>query len=157
MPAFAPQYKRKLEEVLGAKVYYQVRSYAILNEGTVRGTMPFTWRYDNGWIDLDDWVYPYFHSKSSANVHRISDAQLDSLLDAQREAFDFEERQDLGYQIQRYFLENVLARLDYASYYMLWVAWPYYKNFRPATFFGNSFHLANAWLDRSDPVWGSRA
>jgi hypothetical protein len=37
------------------------------------------------------------------------------------------------------------------------VAWPYYKNFHAASFFGNSFHFANAWLDQSDPVWGSRA
>ena len=154
---FAPQYKRKLEEVLGAKVDYQVRGYAIMNEANVRGDMPFTWRYDNGWIDLDDWVYPHFHSTSSANVSHVSDAQLDSLLDAQREAFDFKERQELGYQIQRYLMENVLAWADFASYYMLWVAWPYYKNFRPASFFGNSFHFANAWLDRSNPVWGSRA
>jgi peptide/nickel transport system substrate-binding protein len=157
VPAFAPQYKRKLEEVLGAKVDYQVRSYAIMNEANVRGEMPFTWRYDNGWIDLDDWVYPNFRSGSSANVSHVSDPQLDSLLDAQREAFEFKERQELGYQIQRYLLENVLAWADFASYYMLWVAWPYYKNFRPSSFFGTSFHFADAWLDRSDPVWGSRA
>ena len=153
---FAPQYKRKLEEVLGAKVDYQVRSYVIINEGVLRGTMPFTWEYDNGWIDLDDWVYPYFHSGGSANAFHLSDAQLDSMLDAERETFDLGERQQIGYQIQRYLLENVLARLDFASYFTLWVAWPYYKNFRPAAFFGNSFHLANAWLDRSNPVWGSR-
>ena len=157
VPAFAPQYKRKLEEVLGAKVEYKVWPYATINAEKARGTVPFTWEYDNGWIELDDWVYPYFHSQSSANVSHVSDPQLDSLLDAQRAAFDFEERQQLGYEIQRYLLENVLAQLDYASYYMLWMAWPYYKNFRPASFFGNSFHLANAWLDRSNPVWGSRA
>jgi len=153
---YAPQYKRNLEEVLGAKVDFKVRSYAIINEGIARREIPFAWMYDNGWIDLDDWVYPYFHSQSSGNVFHVSDPQLDSLLDAQREAFDLEERQQLGYQIQRYLLENVLARVDFASYYMLWVAWPYYKNFRPTSFFGNSFHLANAWLDQSDPVWGSR-
>ena len=153
---FAPQYKRKLEEVLGAKVDYKVRSYAQINQGMVRGTMPFTWMYDNGWIDLDDWVYPYFHSDSPANVFHVSDPSLDAMLDAQREAFDLAERQQLGYQIQRYLLENVLARLDFASCYMLWVAWPYYKNFRATPFFGNSFHMANAWLDRSNPVWGSR-
>jgi peptide/nickel transport system substrate-binding protein len=153
---YAPQYKRNLEEVLGAKVNFKVRSYDIINEGMLRGTIPFSWAYDNGWIDLDDWVYPYFHSQSSSNSFHVSDPQLDAMLEAQREAFDFEERQQLGYQIQRYLLENVLARLDFASPYMLWVAWPYYKNFRPAPFFGNSFHLANVWLDRSDPVWGSR-
>jgi peptide/nickel transport system substrate-binding protein len=153
---FAPQYKRKLEEVLGAKVDYKVRGYAQINEGMVRGTIPFAWMYDNGWIDLDDWVYPYFHSDSPANVFHVSDPALDAMLDAQREAFDLAERQQLGYQIQRYLLENVLARLDFASYYMLWVAWPYYKNFRATPFFGNSFHMANAWLDRSNPVWGSR-
>ena len=157
VPQFAPQYKRRLEEVLGAKVDYQVRSYVIINEGLLRGDMPFTWEYDNGWIDLDDWTYPYFHSQSPSNVFRVSDPQLDSMLDAEREAFDLNERQQLGYQIQRYLLENVLARVDFASYYQLWVAWSYYKNFRPASFFGNSFHLANAWLDQSDPVFGSRA
>ena len=153
---FAPQYKRKLEEVLGAKVDYKVQGNAQINEGMVRGETPFTWMYDNGWIDLDDWVYPYFHTGGPKNVFRVSDPSLDAMLDAQREAFDFGERQQIGYQIQRYLLDNVLARLDFASYYMLWVAWPYYKNFRPAPFFGNSFHLANAWLDRSNPVWGSR-
>jgi len=153
---FAPQYKRKLEEVLGAKVDFKVRAYTQINEGMLRGTMPFTFRYDNGWMDLDDWVYPYFHTGSSANVSHVSDPQLDALLEAQREAFDLGERQQLGYRIQRYLLDNVLARLDFASYYMLWVAWPYYRNFRPMSFFGNSFHLANAWMDPSQPVWGSR-
>jgi len=153
---FAPQYKRKLEEVLGAKVDYEVQGYSQINEGMVRGTMPFTWMYDNGWIDLDEWVYPYFYTGSPQNSFHVSDPTLDAMLDAQREAFDLGERQQLGYQIQRYLLENVLARVDFASYYMLWVAWPYYKNFRPAPVFGNSFHLANAWLDRSNPVWGSR-
>src|SRR5439155_836646 len=62
------------------------------------------WGFDNGWIDLDDWVYPYFHSTGSKNSFRLKDPDLDKLLDAQRREFDIEKRRQLGYQIQRYLL-----------------------------------------------------
>jgi len=156
IPQFAPQYKRQLEKVLGAKVDYDIWTYAQLAEGELRGTVPFSFAYDNGWIDLDDWLYPYFHTGGPKNTSRLSDPTLDGMLEAQREEFDFEERQRLGYELQHYLLDNVLARLDFVSAIWLWVTWPYYRNFRPTPFFGNSFLMANAWLDQSNPVWGSR-
>ncbi|TMB67000.1 MAG: ABC transporter substrate-binding protein [Chloroflexi bacterium] len=55
------------------------------------------WGFDNGWIDLDDWVYPYFHSTGSKNSFRLNDPDLDKLLDAQRREFDIEKRRQLGY------------------------------------------------------------
>lgn len=156
IPQFAPQYKRQLERVLGAKVEYKVWTYPQMAEGAQRGTVPFAFAYDNGWIDLDDWVYPYFHTDGPKNESGLSDATLDGMLDAQRGEFDPAERQRLGYEIQRYLLDNVLTRVDFVAAIWLWVAWPYYRNFRPTPFFGNSFLMANAWLDRSNPVWGSR-
>jgi len=156
IPQFAPQYERQLEKVLGAKVDYDVWTYPQISEGSQRGTVPFTFAYDNGWIDLDDWLYPYFHTDGPKNESGLSDRTLDGMLEAQREEFDPEERQRLGYEIQRYLLDNVLTRVDFVAAIWLWVAWPYYRNFRPTPFFGNSFLMANAWLDQSNPIWGSR-
>ena len=62
------------------------------------------WGFDNGWIDLDDWVYPYFHSTGSKNSFKVSDPELDMLLDDQRQEFDIDRRRELGYHIQRYLL-----------------------------------------------------
>ena len=156
IPQFAPQYKRQLEQVLGAKVEYDKWTYPQISTGMDHGDAPFVFSYDNGWIDLDDWLYPYFHTNGSSNSFGLSDLTLDGMLEAQREEFDFGERQRLGYEIQNYLLDNTLARLDFVAAIWLWVAWPYYRNFRPTPFFGNSFLMANAWLDQSQPVWGSR-
>ncbi|MCJ7510346.1 MAG: ABC transporter substrate-binding protein [Dehalococcoidia bacterium] len=156
IPQFAPQYKRQLEQVLGAKVEYEKWTYPQISTGMDQGTAPFVFSYDNGWIDLDDWLYPYFHTNGSKNSFGLSDPTLDGMLEAQREEFDFAERQRLGYEIQRYLLDNTLARLDFVAAIWLWVAWPYYRNFRPTPFFGNSFLMANAWLDQSNAAWGGR-
>ncbi len=153
---FAPQYKRQLEKVLGAKVDYDVWTYPQISAGGARGEVPFAFAYDNGWIDLDDWLYPYFHTDGPKNESGLSDATLDRMLEAQREEFDPAERQRLGYEIQHYVLDNVLTRLDFVAATWLWVAWPYYRNFRPTPFFGNSFLMADAWIDQSNRVWGSR-
>ena len=64
----------------------------------------FTLAFDNGWIDLDDWLYPYFRTGGSKNSFNLSDARLDQMLDWQRAEFDLEERRQLGYEIQRYLL-----------------------------------------------------
>ncbi|MBI1885768.1 MAG: ABC transporter substrate-binding protein [Chloroflexi bacterium] len=157
IPAFEPQFRQHLETVLGATVETRRRDYVQLAEGLLLGTIPVTWQYDNGWIDLDDWVYPFFHSRGTKNSFHLKDPQLDRMLDAQRRLFDFEQRRALGWEIQRYLLNKVLARLDYATPTILWIAWPYYRNFRPTPFFGNSFWLANAWIDRSDPNYRERA
>jgi len=79
------------------------------------------------------------------------------LLEAQRREFDYERRRELVRDIQFYLLEKVLARLDYVTPTNLWVAWPYYRNFQPSPFFGESFRLANAWIDREDPSYKDRA
>jgi len=122
-----------------------------------------TWAFDNGWIDLDDWVYPYFRTGAPKNSFRVSDPELDSLLDAQRREFDSERRKELGYEIQRYLLggkgdkPGSYVRLDYAAFASSSVSWPYFKN--RVTFpsaFGNNYYHANVWLDRNDPSFAGR-
>jgi ABC-type transport system substrate-binding protein len=113
--------------------------------------------YDNGWIDLDDWLYPYFHSTGPKNSFGLSDPEVDRLLDAQRAEFDIAERQRLGYEIQNYLLDKVLARLDWVTQMTRTTGWKYARNSRSMIWFGNMFHLANYWLDASDPAFQGRA
>jgi len=122
------------------------------------------WGFDNGWIDLDDWVYPYFHSTGSKNSFRLSDPELDKLLDAQRAEFDIDRRRQLGYQIQRYILglegdgmqKGAHARVDYATPYLAIVTWPYVKNAVFFPWFGSSYWQANVWLNKNDPTFRGR-
>lgn len=154
--AYASQFQRRLEEALGATVKIQIRNYVQIAESLARGDIPMSWQFDNGWIDPDEWLYPYFHSRGPKNSFRYSDPRLDGMLDAQRRESDFEARRARILEIQRYLLENVLVRLDYASPTNLWVAWPYYRNFNPSPFWGESFHLADAWIDKDDPSYEGR-
>jgi len=153
---YSSQYRRQLESVLGAEVSVKVVPQHEMAEGHLRGTIPFSFAYDNGWIDLDDWTYPFFHSRGTKNSFRLSDPTLDRMLEAQRREFVLERRRQLGWEIQRYLLDRVLARIDIATPINLWVAWPYYRNFRPYVFFGTSYQLADAWLDSSHPSYGGR-
>jgi ABC-type transport system substrate-binding protein len=62
---YAPTYLEGIKQVLGIEgdIKYQPVPYSriaesILKEDCDAGAM--TWGFDNGWIDLDDWCYPYF-------------------------------------------------------------------------------------------------
>jgi peptide/nickel transport system substrate-binding protein len=157
VPNFSEEFAEGLRRTLGAEVKVQIRSYVQINEGLQRGEIASTFQFDNGWIEPDDWLYPFFHSSGPKNSFRVSDPDLDSMLDAQRREFDLDRRRELIWEIQRYLLNNVLARLDYVTPTNLWVAWPYFRNFAPSPFFGETFRLADAWLDSGHPSIERRA
>jgi ABC-type transport system substrate-binding protein len=60
----------------------------------------FTWSFDNGFTDLDDWLYSYFHTGGGLNSYPLSDELVDQWLDDQRAEFDYEKRRAIGWQIQ---------------------------------------------------------
>ncbi len=153
-----PQFQRMLADNLGWEVTGQLdpTGYVTIAQGVLEKRMVFVFGYDNGWIDLDDWVYPYFHSQGSKNSFMLSDPTLDDMLDAQRVEFDWQRRQQLGYDIQHYLLDKVLARLDWISNVARWAEWPYHRNRRPQPWFGYLFNLANEWLDREHPTYQGR-
>jgi len=176
IPDFAPSFIETLRQNLGGNVKDQViRAYPQIAEGLLKGcdTMVATWGFDNGWIDLDDWVYPYYHTGGPKNSFGLSDPELDAMLDAQRAEFDEETRRQIGYRIQRYLLGvdpegsgaplelkpdgGSFARLDYATLVTAGVSWPYYKNRYTWPWFGNNHWIANQWLDQTDPGFGGRA
>jgi ABC-type transport system substrate-binding protein len=153
-----PQFQRQLKETLGldTKGTIDATGYTQLTQGMLRKSIVFTFAYDNGWNDLDDWVYPYFHSRGAKNSFMLADPELDRLLEAQRVEFEYEKRRDLGYEIQRYLLDKVAARIDWASYIARSTNWPYRKNGRPNPWFGTTWQRANEWLDRTDPTYEGR-
>jgi peptide/nickel transport system substrate-binding protein len=171
---FAPDFLEGLRNSIGANVKKEViRSYPIIAEQLLKGcdVMKATWGFDNGWIDLDDWVYPYFKTGGPKNSFGVSDPELDKLLDAQRLEFDEDARREIGYQIQRYLLgvkpdgsgpldlkpnTAAFSRLDYGTLIGAGVSWPYYKNRYEWPWFGNNEWIANQWLDTSDPSYGGR-
>ncbi len=179
-PSYTPDLARPflegLRRDLGADIRKEtIRSFPQIAEGLQPGKgceqMSATWGFDNGWIDLDDWVFPYFKTGGPKNSFGLSDPVLDPMLDAQRAEFDEEKRREIGFQIQRYLLgmkpdgsgpleltpdTAAFSRLDYATLVSAAVSWPYYKNRYTFPWFGNNHWLANAWLDENDPSFGGR-
>jgi len=168
IPRFVPTYLETIKRVLDIDqdIRTQTNPYSLIAEGLVveecdRAAM--TWGFDNGWVDLDDWVYPYFKTGGPKNSFQVSDSTLDALLDAQRAEFNFEARLDLGYQIQRYLLgltnpeaDAAHVRPNYAAPGGGTISWPYFKNRVSFPWFGNSYWNANIWLDKNDPSYQGR-
>ncbi|HEU4760526.1 MAG TPA: ABC transporter substrate-binding protein [Dehalococcoidia bacterium] len=165
IPNFIPTYLETLRKNLGVEIKAISQPYSRIAEGHVKddcNLAAFTWGFDNGWIDLDDWVYPYFRTGAPKNSFRLSDPELDGMLDAQRKEFDADKRRELGYEIQRYLLglkgdkAGSYVRLDYATLILDFISWPYFKNRVTFPWFGDSYWNANVWLDRNDPSYQGR-
>jgi ABC-type transport system substrate-binding protein len=149
-----------LRETLGLSVGGDLdpTGYTKMAQGTTEKRLIFTLNYDNGWNELDDWVYPYFHSRGTKNTFNLSDPELDSMLEAQRAEFDYERRRQIGLDLQRYLLDNVLARLDWVAQVSLAPAWPYLKNHWLQPWYGYLYiFLPNTWLDSTDPTFAGRS
>jgi len=154
-----PQFQEMLRETLGLEVKgdIDITGYVELAQGSLEKRLVFTLNYDNGWNDLDDWVYPYFHSQGPKNSFNLSDPELDTMLENQRAEFDYDRRHQIGIDIQHYLLDNVLARLDWVAQKSLAPAWPYLKNHYLQPWFGYLYlFLPNIWLDSTDPTFSSK-
>ncbi|QFG03592.1 ABC transporter substrate-binding protein [Tepidiforma bonchosmolovskayae] len=117
---------------------------------------PFAAGPDTGWIDLDDWVYPYFHSAGTRNSFPLRDSDLDALIEKQRVELNEDARRNLGYEIQRRILAlNPGANL--VSERVVALAWPYVKGYPLDTTDGYQDRFASCWIDASDPTFRGRA
>jgi ABC-type transport system substrate-binding protein len=164
LPQYFPQLQKNLQDSLDLRTkgeldatgYTSLAEGLLQNQITKQAKIPMSWGYDNGWLDLDDWVYPYFKTNGPKNSFVVSDARLDSMLDGQRQEFDYEKRRRLGFDIQNYLLDNVVARLDLVNQLGRSLRWSYYKNGYRSSWFGQTYLLANVWLDSSDPNYQGR-
>ena len=153
-----PQFAKMLADNLGLELRGRLDAtgYTELAQAALQKRGVFSYAYDNGFNDLDDYVYPYFHSMGPRNSFMLADPILDRMLEGQRAEFDRARRQQLGYEIQRYLLDNVLARLDWTGGIAIWAQWPYRRNRAVQPWFGETFLLANEWLDSTHPTFQGR-
>ncbi|MFN8508127.1 MAG: ABC transporter substrate-binding protein [Dehalococcoidia bacterium] len=119
------------------------------------GNAPWVAGPDNGWIDLDDWMYPYFHSSGTKNSFALRSSDLDGLIDAQRKELDEPKRRAIGYDIQRKLLALNLG-VNFVSERVVALAWPYVRGFPLDASDGYQHRFADAWIDRNDPSFRGR-
>jgi ABC-type transport system substrate-binding protein len=153
-----PQFQRMLADNLGLEIkgHLDATGYTEIAQAALQKRAIFLFGYDNGNNDLDDYLYPYFYSTGPKNSFMLDDPKLDEMLDGQRTEFDEARRRELGYEIQRYLLDNVLARMEWVGDIALWARWPYWRNRKPQPWFGETFLLVNEWLDSSDATYQGR-
>ena len=157
--------QRQLSETLGVAVVPQIdpsgdaliaAGLRLNIEGAAAGSVAFTFGFEDGGVDLDDWVYGQFRSGAPGNTFRLQDATLDALLDRQRAEFDEDARRKLGLDIQGYLLANVNARLEYLAPVSRRLSWGYVRNPHFPIWYGSDYRLADTWLDTSHPAWVRR-
>jgi len=153
-----PQVQKMLKDVLGldTNLDQDTTGYTKLAQGFLEKRIIMSMGYDNGWNDLDDWIYPYFHTDGAKNSFNISDPELDRMLDEERAEFDTAKRQQMGYDLQDYLLTKVVGMLLWVSPAGPSIHWPYLKNTVGLPWFGSSFHRADVWIDTTDPSYQGR-
>ncbi len=125
-------------------------------DGATEGVVSFTFGFEDGGVDLDDWVYPHFRSGQPANTYRLQDPTLDAMLDKSRGEFDTKARRRTGRDIQEYLIGQVNARLDYFAPVARRLTWGYVRNTYMPIWHGSYYKLADTWLDTSHPAWKER-
>jgi ABC-type transport system substrate-binding protein len=153
-----PAFQRMLAENLGLEIKGRLDAtgYTEIAQAALQKRAILLFGYDNGNNDLDDYLYPYFHSTGPKNSFMLADPELDQMLDGQRTEFDEAARRELGYEIQRYLLDKVLARMEWVGDIALWARWPYWRNRKQQPWFGETFLLVNEWLDSSHATYQGR-
>jgi len=119
------------------------------------GEAPWVAGPDIGPLDLDDWLYPYFHSAGTKNSFAIRDAELDALIISQRTNLDTGSRREIGYQVQRRLLA-LNPGMNFVSERLVALAWPYVKDLPLDVTDGYQHRLADCWLDRNEATFRGR-
>lgn len=111
-----------------------------------QGEAPWAAGPDTGSIDLDDWLYPYFHSGGVKNSMAVRDAELDALIDSQRTAFEPEARRAIGHDVQRR-LMSFDAAVNFVSERVVVLRWPYVNAFPVDATDGYQHRFADTTID----------
>ncbi len=156
----ALQFGQVIKDQLAANLALeQVRVVPIplaeLSSLLIAGTAPWAAGPDNGWIDLDDWVYPYFHANGTKNSFPMRDTELTAMIDAQRIELDKAARREIGYNIQRRLLA-LNAGVNLVSERVVALSWPYVKGLPLDTADGYQHRFADCWIDQADASFRGR-
>ena len=120
-----------------------------------RQTLPWVAGPDSGWLDLDDWLYPYFHSAGVQNSFALRNEDLDALIVAQRAQFNPDDRRNLGLDIQRQLLQ-INAGINLVSERVVALSQPYVRAFPLDITDGYQDRFARCWVDVEDPSYRKR-
>ncbi len=110
---------------------------------------------DDGWVDLDDRVYPYFHSEGTKNSFPLRDKEMDALIVAQRVELNEDKRRAIGYEIQRKLLDLNVG-INFVSERVVALTWPYVRGFPLDVADGYQHRLADCWIDQGDSTYRGR-
>jgi peptide/nickel transport system substrate-binding protein len=119
------------------------------------GNAPWVAGPDDGWTDLDEWVYPYFHSEGTKNSFALRDTEMDALIASQRVELNEGRRREIGLNIQRKLLDLNVG-LNFVSERVVAMSWPYVKNFPLDASDGYQHLFADCWIDEKDPSYRGR-
>jgi ABC-type transport system substrate-binding protein len=147
--------KEQLKQALGLNVSVYKLAIGDIVQRLLTGEAPWAAGPDNGWADLDDWLYPFFHSDGTKNSFALRDAELDALINAQRTEFDNARRRDLGLQAQRRILA-LNAGVNFISERIVTLSWPYVRDFPIDVGDGYQHRFAGTSIDTGDPTFRGR-
>lgn len=146
------QIERDIETVLGINVtVYPVPTTELVTR-LFEGQAPWTAGPDVGWVELDDWLFPFFHSQGANNTFALRDSQLDALIERQRVEFDAAQRRTTGFEAQRRILDLAVA-VNFVSERVVALSWPYVRDFPLDILPGYEHRLAATWVDTEDPTF----
>jgi peptide/nickel transport system substrate-binding protein len=66
--------------------------------------------------DPDEFLFSYFHSKSTSNTERLNDPALDAMIDKERTLLNAEERRKSVFDIQKYIADQMYAPSTVGTY-----------------------------------------
>jgi peptide/nickel transport system substrate-binding protein len=96
--------------------------------------------------DPDGYTYGRFHSASTGNFAKISDPDLDALLEKQRTTINRDARKQVLADVQRKVVD-LTPMLYYYCYYVWGIFRPYVKGVTPMSN-SSGLYLATEWLDK---------
>ncbi|MBI2765847.1 MAG: ABC transporter substrate-binding protein [Chloroflexi bacterium] len=148
--------KQQLSDALGLNIGVYALPIGDLVRQMFSGNASWVAGPDNGWLDLDDWLYPYFHSAGVKNTFAYRNPDMDALIVSQRTQLDEGKRRDIGFEVQRQLLALQLG-VNFVSERVVTLAQPYVRNFPLDTADGYQHRFADTWIDKNDPSFRGRS
>jgi len=145
----------QLKASLGLNITVFPVSNAQMGSGLLDGSYAWAAAPDDGWVDLDDWIFPYFHSTGTKNSFPLRNKDMDALIESQRTQLDSAKRQQIGYDIQRNLLV-INAGVNFVSETVVSLAWPYVRGFPLDIADGYQNRFADCYIDQTDPTFRGR-
>ena len=82
----------------------------------------------SAYTEADDWLFSYFHSKSTSNQEHLNDQTYDAMVDKERTIVNDDDRVKAIYDIQKYLAQQMYAPSSVGSF-AYWAIQPRVQNY----------------------------